>query len=222
MIPAGCFLMGSREGQEDERPIHRVWVDTFKLSIYPVTRREYTDFIKETGHEIPRDWTVPAFSNPELPVVGVSWDDAQDYCDWRSTGERTVRLPTEAEWERAARGTQEMWRYPWGNSIPKWIPKDGQGPLEGPWPVWLGESNEFGIYGIATNIHEWCNDWHSRDFYRTSQNRNPTGPVEGARRVSRGGAWRHALTISRTAARSKLDPAFRYSDYGFRVAHSVI
>ena len=220
VVPAGYFLMGGQDGQEDERPVHRVWVDTFELGIYPVTRRQYAEFLAATGYHAPREWTSVAFSRLDLPVVGVSWNDAQAYCAWRSATRQAVRLPTEAEWERAARGAHEAWRYPWGDSIPGWVPNDGKGPLEAPWPVSLGDPNKLGIYGITANVHEWCADWHSRNFYAVSPERNPTGPAEGTRRVSRGGSWRHAFTISRTAARSKLDPAFRYTDYGFRVARS--
>lgn len=221
VVPAGHFLMGGRyNGQEDERPIHRVWVDAFELAVYPVTRAAYAEFLEVTGYAAPRDWTSPLFARPDLPVVGVSWNDAQAYCAWRSAKGHAVRLPTEAEWERAARGRQDGWRYPWGESIPAWVPHGGKGPLDAPWPVSLGDPNDFGIYGITTNVHEWCADWHAKDFYGVSPERNPTGPADGTRRASRGGSWRHAFTISRTAARSKLDPAFRYTDYGFRLARA--
>ena len=152
----------------------------------------------------------------------MSWNDAVVYCLWRSSqGGIPVRLPTEAEWERAARGAQQGRHYPGGDAIPAWIPGGGKGPLDGPWPVGLGPPNDFGIRGIAANIHEWCADWHARDFYALSPARNPAGPPRGRRRASRGGSWRHAVTISRVAARSKLDPSFRYTDYGFRVARDV-
>jgi formylglycine-generating enzyme len=212
--PGGSFSMGSHEGQDDEAPVHVVHVDPFSIATCPVRRDEYERFIVATGHPAPREWFTPEFDRPDFPAVGVSWDDAAAYCAWRGD----VRLPTEAEWERAARGGREGERYPWGDRIPSWIPDGGRGPLASPWPVALGEPNGYGLFGIAANIHEWCADWHARDYYAASPAGNPSGPPTGARRASRGGSWRHAVTISRTAARSKLDPSFRYTDYGFRVA----
>jgi sulfatase modifying factor 1 len=214
-IPAGWFLMGSDEGQDDETPVHRVWVEAFELAIYPVTEAQYGQFLAETHHDAPREWA-PSTSVPDLPVVGVSWLDAQAYCTWRSHAHPT-RLPTEAEWERAARGGIDGARYPWGDDMPDWIPDGGRGPLGAPWPVTLGLPNAYGLFGIAANIHEWCQDWHDTGFYAASPARNPTGPREGVRRASRGGSWRHAVTISRSAARSRLHPSFRYTDYGFRI-----
>ena len=219
-VPGGAFLMGSDDGAEDERPVHRVRVDDFEMAICPVTCEEYRAFLGATGHEQPRDWDVFATS-PDLPVVGVSWLDCQAYCAWRTSEGTPVRLPTEAEWERAARGGVEGRRYPWGDDIPAWIPDNGRGPVAGPWPVTLGEPNDFGIYGIAANVHEWCADWYAADFYGSSPEMNPRGPERGVRRASRGGAWRHAITISRCAARSRIDPSFRYTDYGFRVVRAA-
>jgi formylglycine-generating enzyme required for sulfatase activity len=216
-IPEGWFLMGSDEGHDDERPVHRVWVDAFELAVWPVTRQEYDVFLQATGHVRPRDWSTE-LTGPDLPVVGVSWVDCQAYCAWRAGAGEAVRLPTEAEWERAARGGREGGRYPWGDAIPNWIPEGGRGPLRAPWPVTLGEPNPFGLYGIAANVHEWCADWYAADYYAVSAERDPAGPPTGIRRVSRGGSWRHAVTISTCAARSRLDPSFRYTDYGFRLA----
>ncbi|MGQ0733839.1 MAG: formylglycine-generating enzyme family protein [Acidobacteriota bacterium] len=215
-IPAGAFLMGSDEGQDDERPIHRVWVSAFELAAHPVTRQDYSIFLAATGHEHPRGWSGDQL-DAGLPVTGVSWLDAQAYCAWSTARGNPLRLPTEAEWERAARGGVDAIRYPWGDTIPAWLPNGGRGPLAGPWPVTLGPPNAFGIFGIGANIHEWCADWHAAGYYDASPDRDPTGPSSGVRRASRGGSWRHAVTISRTAARSKLDPSFRYTDYGFRV-----
>ena len=216
-IPEGSFLMGADDGQDDERPVHRVWVDWFELAIHPVTRAQYSVFLQDTSHPPPREW-VRAPVDPDLPVVGVSWLDAAAYCGWRTGRGTPLRLPTEAEWERAARGGVDAARFPWGDAVPAWIPGGGRGPLAGPWPVMLGEPTAYGLYGIAANIHEWCHDWHSAGYYAASPERNPRGPASGSRRASRGGSWRHATTISRVSARSKLDPSFRYTDYGFRVA----
>ena len=216
-ISEGWFLMGSDDGHDDERPVHRVWVKAFELAVCAVTCAQYNEFLAATGHDAPRDWRT-GVSGPDLPVVGVSWLDCQTYCAWRSAAGDPVRLPTEAEWERAARGGEEGRRYPWGNAIPPWIPAGGRGPLDAPWPVTLGEPNAFGLYGIAANVHEWCADWYAADYYSVSPERDPSGPLAGVRRASRGGSWRHAVTISTCAGRSRLDPSFRYTDYGFRLA----
>src|SRR5262245_28265426 len=220
-IPGGWFTMGTDRGQEDEGPPHRVFLDPFEMAVYPVTRAEYEGFVRATGHEPPKDWSLPQLTPHDLPVVGVSWLDASDYCAWRSGEEGTeVRLPTEAEWEFAARGQQEA-LFPWGPTMPDWIPNGGRGPLDAPWPVTLGDPNDFGLFGIAANVHEWCSDWYDKDYYRRSPETNPAGPDGGERRTSRGGSWRHAFTICRVTLRSKIPPAFRYNDYGFRVVRSL-
>jgi formylglycine-generating enzyme required for sulfatase activity len=220
-ITGGWFTMGTDLGQEDERPPHRVFVDRFEIGVYPVTRTEYEQFIDATAHQPPHDWSHPVFNQPDLPVVGVSWLDATAYCQWRSQRDgRASRLPSEAEWELAAGGSRPS-LYPWGDGVPAWIPNGGRGPLPAPWPVTLGEPNEFGLFGIAANVHEWCADWYDKDYYSRSAERNPTGPEHGQRRAARGGAWRHAHTFCRVTLRSKLDPSFRYNDFGFRLARSL-
>ncbi len=221
-IPAGRFVMGDTtgEGQDDERPAHAVEVDAFECAVSPVTQAQYAAFLQATGREPPREW--PGIgARSDLPVTGVSWLDAEAYCGWRTRSGEPMRLPTEAEWERAARGGLDGARYPWGDTIPSWVPDGGRGPLSGPWPVLLGEPNGFGLLGIGGNIHEWCADWHSPTYYAGSPARNPRGPETGARRASRGGAWRHAITVSRCAQRSRIAPDLRYSDYGFRVVRAV-
>jgi formylglycine-generating enzyme required for sulfatase activity len=220
-IPAGWFLMGSDGGQDDERPVRRVWVDAFELANCPVTRAQYARFLDASSHETPRDWRVMP-DVPDHPVVGVSWTDAQAYCAWRRTLGDPVRLPTEAEWERAARGGVDGARYAWGDAVPAWIPDGARGPLAGPWPVTLGEPNAFGLHGISANVHEWCADWYGARYYEDAPERNPAGPAAGVRRASRGGSWRHAVTLTTCSARSRLDPSFRYTDYGFRVARASV
>jgi formylglycine-generating enzyme required for sulfatase activity len=215
-VPAGRFLMGSEAGWDDERPVHAVEVDAFECAVHPVTQAQYAQFLRAAGHELPREWPSD-ITAADLPVTGVSWIDAQAYCRWRSEAGDAMRLPTEAEWEYAARGGLAGAAYPWGETIPAWVPNEGRGALDGPWPVTLGEPNGFGLFGIGANIHEWCADWYAGDYYAYSPLRNPTGPVAGQRRASRGGAWRHAVTVSRCAQRSRIHPSFRYTDYGFRV-----
>jgi len=215
-ISGGRFLMGSDVGQEDERPVHEVEVDAFECAVYPVTQVQYAEFLNATGHESPREWP-GSITTPDLPVTGVSWVDAQAFCRWHTEAGHPMRLPTEAEWEFAARGGRVGAQYSWGDAIPAWVPNGGRGSLAGPWPVTLGEPNGYGLYGIGANIHEWCADWYAADYYSQSPAHNPPGPASGLRKASRGGAWRHAITVSRCAQRSRIDPSFRYTDYGFRV-----
>src|SRR5206468_6045176 len=165
---------------------------------------EYERFVDATRHEPPRDWSHPPFARPDLPVVGVSWIDAAAYCAWRSEQDgRPVRLPTEAEWEFAARGRQQA-LFPWGNTMPEWIPNGGRGPLEAPWPVTLGEPTDFGLLGIAANVHEWCADWHDKDYYSRSPERNPGAPTRAcdAPHAAERGATRTPCAASHCAASS--------------------
>ncbi len=217
-IPSGWFDMGSESGQPDEQPEHHVWVDTFELAIDPVTRAEYRPYLEATQTPIPREWDNPLFSGLDKPAVGVSWNDAYLFCLWRSSCFSTppVRLPTEAEWERAARGHRNGEDYPWGQSIPSWIPNGGDGPLDGPWPVTLGPVNDFGIRGIAANIHEWCADWHREKYYSRSALKNPTGPRSGENKVLRGGAWSNSTGNLRVAYRDGTNPNTRFNYCGFR------
>lgn len=211
-IPAQSFLMGSDDGRPDESPVHRVWIDAFEMGVCQVTNTEYAAFANATGHAPP-----PApFNDPEQPVVGVSWFEAVAYCDWLSSvSGRRGRLPTEAEWECAARGGAEGMHYPWGDEWPL------QDDAAAPRAVGRRAPNAYGLYDICENVHEWCSDWYAPDYYGVSPERNPRGPESGSRRASRGGSWRHQLPFSRCAARSSLPPEFRYADYGFRVARDA-
>ncbi len=220
-IPEGWFSMGDAGGRDDEKPVHRVWVDAFELAAFQTTNEDYALFLDATRHPKPLHWDDPNFNHPKQPVVAVSWFDAAAYCDWRSqTSGMSYRLPTEAEWERAARGHMEGWTYPWGNGGAEEVPNYSERWKTGPEPVALYSPNAFGLFNLGDNVHEWCADWYDAEYYAVSPERKPQGPAAGTRRASRGGSWRHQIKITRTAARSSIPPEFKYADYGFRVARS--
>jgi formylglycine-generating enzyme len=221
-IPSGWFWMGSIDGQDNERPVHRVWVDEFYLAARQVTNREYWAFVRATCIEAPPLCEDSHFSRPDQPVVAVSWFEAVTYCKWLNeiTGGK-FRLPTEAEWERAARSSKENKLYPWGNETPQSRPRYQERWLCGPEPVAQYPPNAFGVFDICENVHEWCTDWYQTNYYANSPERNPQGSENGERRASRGGSWRHHVKIARCAARSSLPPQFKYADYGFRIASDL-
>ncbi len=142
-----------------------------------------------------------------------------EYCRWLSDEvAETVRLPTEAEWELAARAGREV-LYPWGDDPPESLPNYEQRWQHGPEAVDAYPSRHpWGFLGLGENVHEWCSDWYDAEYYVESPNIDPRGPSSGRRRASRGGAWRHAVKVSRCVARSSIPPHMRYSDYGFRIA----
>lgn len=222
-VDAGWFSMGSDAGQAVESPPHSVWVDSFAMAATQITVDEYARFLAATGNPPPPFWTDPNFSHPRQPVVAVSWFDAVAYCDWLSsvTGSR-YRLPTEAEWERAARGGLDGMAFPWGNDPPDSRPAYHSRWQTGPEPVRQSPPNAFGLFEMCENVHEWCSDWYSPDYYAISPDRNPQGPDQGARKASRGGSWRHQIRIARCSARSSIPPEFKYADYGFRVVCAAV
>lgn len=217
-LRGGTFVMGS-DVRPDESPRHLVTVEGFAVALAPVTNAEYACFLEATDHERPRFWLDPRFTELDRPVVGVSWHDAVAYCQWLTTFLRRVcRLPTEAEREYAALGGVEDGRaYPWGDE--PWnegVFAFGAAGMDRPIPVGSTAPNGYGLYHVAENVHEWCTDWYEPG-YPPGPATTPTGPLEGARRASRGGSWRHHIKVSRIASRSSLDPTRRYNDYGFRV-----
>jgi sulfatase modifying factor 1 len=218
-IPAGSFLMGYDCGQDVEGPIHRVWADAFYLAETQVTVAEYARFLDATHRTPPPYWSDPNFNHPEQPVVAVSWFDAVTYCAWlcELTGSK-YRLPTEAEWEYAARGGLEGALFPWGNELPTSRQRYAERWRTGPERVRQSQPNAFGLFEMCENVHEWCSDWFQPDYYSVSPDRNPRGPETGMRKSSRGGSWRHHIKISRCSTRSSIPPEFQYTDYGFRVA----
>jgi formylglycine-generating enzyme len=214
--------MGSAAGQDCERPVHRVWVDTFLLAATQVTNAEYERFLKSSNASPPPFWSDGNFNHPQQPVTGVSWFEAQHYCRWLSqqTG-RAYRLPSEAEWERAARGDSEQKEFPWGDEPPQSHPDYATRWQTGPEAVARYAPNAFGVYNICDNVHEWCSDWYDAGYFAVSPERNPRGPEQGTRKASRGGSWRHHVKVARCSARSSIPPEFQYADYGFRVACSL-
>jgi formylglycine-generating enzyme len=226
VIPAGWFLMGCDSGQDNEKPVHRVWIDEFLLGACQVTNAEYARFVKSTGSAASPFWSDAHLNQPDQPVVGVSWCEAIRYCAWLTgiTG-KLFRLPTEAEWERAARGGPEGALFPWGDAPPQSLPdytaRCAAHWKTGPEPVGRAAPNGYGLYNMCDNVHEWCSDWYAPDYYVVAPDRNPRGPESGNRRASRGGSWRHHIKMSRCAARSSIPPEFQYADYGFRVACEV-
>jgi len=186
-IPAGCFMMGSDTGDSDERPVRGVCLDAFFMDEYEVTNREYGKFLAATNHERPEYWDNSEFNQPDQPVVGVSWEDAVAYAKWAGK-----RLPTEAEWEYAARGGLKGKEYPWGDDFPVEQANcgnlDAQHEWDGPSPVGSFEPNGYGLYDMAGNVWEWCSDWYG-DTYPSEKQTDPTGPASGEYRVLRGGCW---------------------------------
>ncbi|SPE39553.1 conserved hypothetical protein [Candidatus Sulfopaludibacter sp. SbA3] len=199
--------MGQNDGRDEERPAHRVTVAPFRLCRYQVSNAHYAAF------------RLFDYQRAELPVTSVSWFDASEFCAWLSRQWGCeVRLPTEAEWEFAARGGLEQKLYPWGDRPVTDRPRYAERWREGSEPVAQSEPNGYGLFDMCENVHEWCSDWYDPTYYAVSPAENPQGPPTGSRRASRGGAWRHQIKIARCAARSSIPPEFRYADYGFRVA----
>ena len=199
--------MGQENGRDEERPVHRVVVAPFRLCRYQVTNADWAEF------------RPLAFDDPRKAVTSVNWFDAVEYCEWLSgRWGLPVRLPTEAEWEFAARGGFEQRLFPWGDEPPTSRERYAERWLTGPERVGETPANGYGLFDMCENVHEWCSDWYDPRYYEYSPGENPRGPETGTRRASRGGAWRHHIKIARCAARSSIPPEFRYADYGFRIA----
>lgn len=224
MIPAGTFWMGvdGLQGLDDERPRHPVMLDAYAMDLYEVTVGRYATFLKQSDRIPPFFWdTVDLNAHGDRPVIGVDWDDADAYCRWAGK-----RLPTEAEWERAARGTDER-RYPWGHQAPTpELANFGIGARfsygQTLMPVGRYEKGKSpdGMYDMAGNVWEWVQDWYGIDYYEVSDKQNPRGPAVGQFKVLRGGAWSELPKYLLTYGRFKLPPQTRNSYTGFRCARS--
>lgn len=227
LIPAGEFQMGSKSGNDDEKPVHNVFLDAFYMDIYEVTNALYACCVEAGVCTEPSEWK--SFSRDSYygsvtfdnyPVIWVNWDQAREFCDWRG-----ARLPSEAEWEKAARGGLEGKQYPWGDQEPDCSMANysaiagckGDTTKIGSYPP-----NDFGLFDMSGNVFEWVWDWYSEDYYASSPSRNPRGLENGGNRVLRGGCWSLDAGVARVAFRGKDPTDFRNIDLGFRCARSLL
>ena len=189
LVQGGTFKMGSNDGDVDEKPIHTVTVGSFYMSKYEVTVAQYREFCKATGRAMP---ATPKWGwHDNHPIVNVNWKDATAYCRWLSElTKQTYRLPTEAEWEYAARGGNKSkgYTYAGGNTLSE-LAWHGDNSLEQTHPVGTKKPNELGLYDMSGNVFEWCADIYSDRYYAESPDKNPKGPEGGDERILRGGSW---------------------------------
>ena len=212
LIPGGTFTMGSPGGEADERPLHEVTLEPFYMDIHEVTNSQYGAFLAETGHPRPAFWH-PDIDRPDDPVVGVAWKDAYTYARWAGR-----RLPTEAEWEYAARGANRDGEYPWGSTIAK---HQANFSSFGITPVKSFHPNGYGLYDMVGNVWEWCSDWYGKDYYGYNIAGQPGGPPSGTYKVLRGGAWYCDARQVRLTNRYYSLPEASSFHIGFRCAKSA-
>jgi formylglycine-generating enzyme len=251
LIPAGEFVMGSDAGADDERPSHRVHLGAFEIAVHPVTHLEYTRFVRETGHRPPAIYELPlvvtaggppreqafrAAGQPYVwidseapkdlldhPVTLVRWEDAIAYCAWLSGASgRTVRLPSEAEWEKAARGGLEGKTYPWGDRLgtdmANYLADPANRTLQGTTRCRMYPPNDYGMFDAAGNVWEWVHDWYDPGYYTVSPSDSPPGPRDGSLRVLRGGSWLAADDRMLSCSyRHKVPPDTYSYGIGFRI-----
>ena len=214
-VPGGKYTLGADDVDDDSKPVHTVELSPFWIGKNPVTNEQFGRFLEATGHRQPEYWTNDRFNDPQQPVVGVSWQDAKAYCEWAG-----LELPTEAQWEAAARGTDER-RYPWGNEEPSHELANYQGGEGRSTPVDAHPkgAGPFGTLDQAGNVWEWCEDVWNKSAYDGRDGQ--TDPVETAGgssvRVLRGGAWNFPSGILPSAFRSRFRAGDRYQYFGFRV-----
>ncbi len=216
-VKGGTFQMGSNSGRIDEKPVHSVTVSDFNISKTEVTFEQYDAFCDAIGRDKPDD---EGWGRGNRPVIYVDWQDAFDYCEWMSkTTGKTYRLPTEAEWEYAARGGSKSkgYTYSGGNNLyaVAWYDNNSRDKTH---PVAQKQPNELGLYDMSGNVYEWCSDWYGD--YSSSPQTDPQGSNSEEYRVLRGGGWLHHDSGCRVAFRLGYSPDGRYNFYGFRLVLS--
>ena len=223
LIPAGEFMVGSPsgEGDDDERPQHKVSVDAFYMDKHEVAVGEYKKFLQATGHQHLPARVAGHNVDDDCPVVGVSWEDATAYAEWSGK-----RLPTEAEWEYACRaGTTTAYNV--GDTISRddanYYGTDGKDRWDlGAAPAGNFPPNAWGLYDMHGNVWEWCSDWYDKDYYGKSPSSNPTGPAGGTYRAVRGGSWGSRPFNIRSANRGhNRVPTLKNNSLGFRCARDI-
>jgi len=236
VIPAGEFLMGSDKqkdpnASDDELPQHRVYLSEYAIARFPVTNAQYKHFVEATGYAKPNHWKngeIPAGFETH-PVCYVRWQQVHAFCQWAK-----VRLPTEAEWEKAARGTDER-IYPWGNGPPteiranfapgwmKELIRSFQSPQTTPVGKYPQGASPYGVLDMAGNVWEWVADWYDAGYYKSSPTVDPPGPSSGTSHVVRGGAYYSSSSDVRSSFRGRLDRLTygSFNDIGFRVVRVV-
>lgn len=223
-VRGGTFSMGGNE-LEDERPIHEVTVAPFSITKYPITVAQYYVFCKETGRSMPDSPNGQGWNGFEdHPMEYVSYYDAVAYTKWLSkkTGKES-RLPTEAEWEYAARGGQKSEgsrRYSGSNNVRKvaWFEDNSNNYTK---RVGRKAANELGIHDMSGNVWEWCSDWYERNYYTRSPEKNPKGPYSGNKKIARGGSWNSSAFNCRISRRFGFHPNKKFTDLGFRIVQPV-
>ena len=223
VIPAGPFVRGTQAGGFDEQPERTIYLDSFSIDRYEITNGQYQAFVSATSHRHPGPPSRYAKNMVRMrgmnqPVVYVSWEDADAYCRWKGK-----RLPTEAEWEKAMRGTDgRLW--PWGNvqdlNAANWARVDDGFEATAPVGSLKHDVSPYGVVDGAGNVMEWVADWYAEDSYRDPADKNPLGPEHGLFKVMRGGAYTSTGSDIRITSRSKMVPDFRDETIGFRCASS--
>ena len=219
LIPAGEFVMGV-EGTGDNSPAHTVRIGAFAIDRHEVTNAEYEAFCKATQRKLPFFWGLDRFRSgskyPDHPVVGVNSGDAREYANWRGK-----RLPTEAEWEYAARGGLAGMKYADGNTLDSSKVNFTRSNQDGPVAVGSFEPNGYGLYDMAGNVQEWVADRYDPEYYKSSPGENPQGPEKGRFRVIRGGGWYTGPMCMNVALRYALPANWVDFNVGFRCARDA-